>query len=490
MDSSFKALHRNIAEWLAGPTGALIFHVLLILALLCLVDLSPKKKPVKIYEVTVSDDQILPLEKELTPLKMPHDDIASSEPDNLSPPDFQAEPFVFPLDVDVFNPQVPPLRADQDIPDIPSPLIVQNLMPGDVRSRFGEKAHAESGALFGGPGWESAEDSVRRALEWLRLHQNPDGSWGTQDSEALAGLGLLTYLAHGETTASDRYGQTVTRALHYLLARQNDRGEFCKTDTTAGTYGQAICVYALSEAYGMTRIPALKSVMEKGVQVLIDGQQPRGGFDYKFAKGALRDTSLCGWCCQAMKAAYIAGAENPKLHDAMELAVADLKSVQKTDDGSFYYSGIGASHSTHSITAVAVLSMQLLGHGEDPEVQRGLNFLESAECNWKNPPEWPMYAWYYIAQAKFHEGGADWRRWNNQFAPQFIRNQNADGSWTSAGLGLKAGIVGRENMHPAYATTLAALTLQVYYRLLPTFKPVPMDKPDQKSDDDVQIRVL
>ena len=37
MDSTIKALHKNIAEWMAGPTGAVLVHVLLILAVLFLV---------------------------------------------------------------------------------------------------------------------------------------------------------------------------------------------------------------------------------------------------------------------------------------------------------------------------------------------------------------------------------------------------------------------------------------------------------------------
>ena len=101
-----------------------------------------------------------------------------------------------------------------------------------------------------------------------------------------------------------------------------------------------------------------------------------------------------------------------------------------------------------------------------------------------------MYAWYYISQTKFHKGGATWTAWNNQFAPQFIRNQSPDGHWDSPGLGLKEGVSVRENMHPVYATTLAALTLQVYYRFLPTYKPIEVEQIDQKSADDVSVEIL
>ena len=101
-----------------------------------------------------------------------------------------------------------------------------------------------------------------------------------------------------------------------------------------------------------------------------------------------------------------------------------------------------------------------------------------------------MYAWYYISQAKFHQGGGNWTSWNNRFAPQFIYAQKPDGSWESAGLQYSPGTTGRENYHAAYATTLAALTLQVYYRFLPTYQPIEQKVYDQKAEDDIQIEIL
>jgi hypothetical protein len=457
----------------------------MILALLFLVDFSVKDKDSEIEVKVVEMDQ-QELDELMEELKPPEELPEMVDP--VTPPEVDME--MQPPEIEEFS-AAPVVDTATDLniaSDAISPIIMKNLAPGNMANRSGAGRAASIGA-FGGKWGQYAEAAVLRALEWLRINQNQDGSWGSHDKEAMAGLGILTFLAHGETTASEKYGQTVERAIRYLVSRQNETGAFDKIDTTAGTYSQAICVYAVSEAYGMTRIPSLKTVMEKGVQILINGQQAGGGYDYKFLKGDRRDTSLGGWCCQAMKAAYIAGAENAGLHDAMEKAVGDMKTAQK-EDGSFYYSKIGASHANASMTAVAVLSMQLLGHGGDQEAKRGLDFLGNANCKWENPLEWPMYAWYYISQTKFHQGGANWNNWNNQFAPQFIRNQNPDGSWNSAGLNLKAGTTGREDMHQVYATTLAALTLQVYYRFLPTYKPIETETIDQKSADDVQIEIL
>jgi hypothetical protein len=491
MDSSIKALHKNIAEWLAGPSGSVCLHVALILALIFLVDFSKDDPPTPPpIDITYLDIAEIPPDL-IPPEPTPDRERTDVDPDvpAIEIPDVDID-MVMPPEIVDFMPSDPMVRSLEalEIPMVPSLLVVKNLAAGPMQGRLGAEGHAEAGRQYGGDHWVHAEVSVKRALEWLRLNQNADGSWGTSDREAYAGLGILTFLAHGDTTASEAYGDTVRRALQYLLARQNDAGEFARTDTTGGTYAQAICVYAVSEAYGMTRIPSLREPMEKGVQVLIDGQQPNGGFDYRFAKGPRRDTSLGGWCSQAFKAAFIAGSENPRLKNAMDLAVADMKSAQR-EDGRFFYTDRG-SHSTHSITAVGLLSLQLLGQSRSADVRRGLSALDDARCDWRNPPAWPMYAWYYLSQVKFHQGGGSWRSWNNQFAPAFIRNQNPDGSWLSAGLAIPAGTTGRENYHPVYSTTLAALSLQVYYRLLPTYQPIRDPVETQATDEEVRIRIL
>ena len=80
-----------------------------------------------------------------------------------------------------------------------------------------------------------------------------------------------------------------------------------------------------------------------------------------------------------------------------------------------------------------------------------------------------MYSWYYITQAKFQAGGGTWNSWNSKFAPVITKNQSEDGHWDSPGDDeLKQG--------PVYSTCLAALTLQVYYRFLPTYAPVKVEE--------------
>lgn len=143
------------------------------------------------------------------------------------------------------------------------------------------------------------------------------------------------------------------------------------------------------------------------------------------------------------------------------------------------------------MSAIGVLMYQLTGNAREPEARAALDTVrERATVDWRNPDQWSMYRWYYITQVMFQAGGATWNNWNNQFAPAFVNNQNRDGSWTSPS-GQRDGGAGREvNYGPVYSTTFAALCLQVYYRILPTFAVVEQPEEKEETTDDVIIQII
>jgi hypothetical protein len=107
------------------------------------------------------------------------------------------------------------------------------------------------------------------------------------------------------------------------------------------------------------------------------------------------------------------------------------------------------------------------------------------DLRWDKPDHnCPLYNWYYITQAKFHKGGADWQSWNQDLRKELPAAQKDDGHWDFTGEehGKQAG--------PAYSTTLCALALQVYYRFLPTYKPVAVEKPPEEKSSDVSIEII
>ncbi len=478
MNIDYKKLWRMVVQHVWGPTGSVILHILVIFALLRLVTYkAPEKAPE--VEVVIMEPDAVDLEefdKELEKLE----DIPQMV-DTLAPPDVSMEQ---PPEVENFASPEPQVDfAALDIrSDIQSPLVIKGLFAG--RSAGGRAAALNQYSQKWG---QFTEAAVVKALDWLKRNQAPDGSWGP-NKPAMTGLGLLAFLAHGETTSSDDYGQTVEKAIRFLVSIQDPEGRFTKIDQP-GSYAHAIATYGISEAYGLTRIPAIKPVMEKAVQVILNGQQPKGGWDYGYSKTARRDTSVAAWQIQALKAAYIAGAENTGIKEAMDKAVEDLKSAFDAESGRFYYTDKG-SHKTDSITALSVLCLQLTGRANDREARAGLQALSGSSCDWEKPPQWPMYAWYYVTQAKFHQGGQSWAGWNAKFARVFVKNQNEDGSWTSAGQNISEGHGKETNLGPVYSTTLAALTLQVYYRFLPTYKPIAVEPADKPDPNDVVIEIL
>lgn len=491
-------LKKKVLEHLIGPTGSILLHILIIYLAIHYIVFDVREGTEEV-EVTLMEMDVVDLDDLL-------DDI---EPE-LEPLDFDLDFEMPDMDVDM---DVPPDMEDfaQDTPDmdftaldvqaVDSPLTMQGLFAG--RNADGR---AELLRRYGGRWGELTEQAVVRALEWLRENQNEDGSWsaeiggegGQRMRVGVTGLSLLAFLAHGETLASERYGHTVRRAIRFLVDNQSDEGHFIDTDDgnvryKTGTYGNAIATYAIAEAYALTRLPTLRPAMEKGVESILEGQNPRGLWFYSYEDTDVVNTSVSVWQMQALKAAELAGARNEGLQEGVERGLERLLARQ-AEDGEFFYIQEriqSARRPDHGVTAAAVLTLQLFGEGGSAEARRGAQVLRDARIDWERPNSWFMSRWYYVTQVKFQQGGGTWDSWNNQFAPVFINNQNRDGSWTSparSGANIPFGF--EHFFGPAFSTAMSALTLQVYYRILPTFAVVEDPEPEDDDVDDVIIQII
>lgn len=495
---------RAIKDHIWGPVGSIVFHVLLLIILITVTANVSHQKTIDIT-ATVMEAQV---PKNMEEIKREVEKIRKIEDqqeviEEITPPDFN----------DVTSAVDSPTNDGSDggagvgfgggvgfgsaagdftgfdvASDASGPLVMRGLYEG--RSSGGRGSAL---AKYGGRYGRQTESAVIKALEWLKNHQNPDGSWGPRKM-AMTGLGLLTFLAHGETTGSKQYGHVVRKAIDYLMAHQKEDGALYESMNTSGnggdpgSYEHGICTYAIAEAYGLCRIPELKERMEKAAGIIIKGQQPGGIWNYGFLKNERRDLSVAGWQMQALKACYINGAETSGLKEALEKAVAGTKAMQNAESGRFGYSSPGQGND--GITGVGVLCLQLLGHGKDKEVSLGLKAMADFDCKWQEPTKWPMYAWYYITQAKFQAGQGTWNTWNAKFAPEFTKNQAEDGHWESPKG--KDGESEETKQGPVYSTCLAALTLQVYYRFLPTYREVKSTETEEGVDtkSDVKVEVI
>lgn len=353
---------------------------------------------------------------------------------------------------------------------------------GTIPTLGGRDAGTRGDILAKIPGSRGTESAVIKSLQWLKAHQEADGSWPGQDRAAMTGLALLSYLAHGEFTASAQFGPTVTRGLKYLVEHQDSKGCF-----SANVYAHAIATYAVSEAFTLTRILDLKYAMEKGVRVILEGQQPGGGFDYDYRKNPRFDTSVTGWQIQALKAARLAGTEIAGLDDGLSRAIRFLENDAFAYDGSgFVYEGKSGvptqSGGRASMTGVGTLCLQMLGRPNTAQARSGLRTLQKTELEWPENGKAGVYAGYYVTQAKFWANDKiEWPTWNRQMQQKLILHQKSDGHWEQGDY---------DNGSHVYTTTLCTLMLEVYYRYLPTSVRRPETEPQaRKTPGDVSVDI-
>ncbi|HSP43327.1 MAG TPA: prenyltransferase/squalene oxidase repeat-containing protein [Luteolibacter sp.] len=331
-------------------------------------------------------------------------------------------------------------------------------------------------------GTPECEEAVEKALEWFQATQSADGSWTNRDKSAMTGLALLAYLGRCETPLSVKYGDTVLRAITYLVnvGMQND-GRLSPNiaQGNRGVYEHAIATYALAEATTFCQqarppidIPNLLEVTRKAGQFIIDNQNAKGGWAYMYAKqGGHVDTSVTAWQIQALKACEHTGLQFKGLPRAAGRAM-DYMETMVNKEGGVGYNSAGNTHAKgyFSMTGGGLLSLQMFGKGSGSAARRAAKYIEENTRLNYNGPESDLYGHYYEAQAMMNRGGAQWRKYNEIFRDQLLQNQNPDGSWKAPNGGNKNGIraVGAEfvdNVH--YRTALATLTLEVYYRFLP-----------------------
>ena len=478
---------------LLSPLAALLIPIMMLFLIALLAQLTPQST--QSFEVTVVEP---------TPMEE-LEEIVQPEIEPLEPPDpvdieVDVQTDIAPTPTDVAAPtaedaSVQPAEFDS-VAQVRSPVVMSGIM--------GSRNPGTRGAALGRyGGGRHTEQAVIRALRWLAKNQNEDGSWGRNKPSATA-LALLSYLGYGATTASEEFGQTVERAIRFLVDAQDTNGRFRGRDNH--DYTQPMAAYALAEAYGMTKIPMVRDAALKAMDVIVKGQNPSGSFGYNLRPTDRDDMSYASWCIQALKAANIAGLHRdlPGITNAMARAVGGIKGhfVQRGDAGVFGY--LRASNRYPGLTGSGVLSLQFLDEGRSREARMGLAHLAEYPFNWENPREnspnnrSPVYYWYYNTQAYFQEGGAVWDRWNEQFSRPLVSVQNVISKEDSGYVDHKGQPqeIGFWEMEHArryngdeelFVTILSTLMLEVYYRYLPTFQQVSEEEIEQELGDEEDL---
>ena len=347
------------------------------------------------------------------------------------------------------------------------PGVAQTQAPGMFEGR-GADERAKLAESEGGNA--ASEKAVEEGLKWMAAHQNKDGAWsldafsqtgdcdgqcqhnGALSNAAGTGFGLLPFLGAGYTHKSGRYKNAVQKGLNWLIEDQTKEGTF-NGCMGGNMYAHGIATIALCEAYAMTKDPRLKTPAQNAINYIVDAQHNGGG--WRYGPGQPGDTSVSGWQVIALRSAQQGGLKIPE--SVFTKLSQYLDSVQTDKQGSGYRYMPGG-RITDAMVAEGLLcriySSKKLRRGE---LRAGVEYLR------EHLPRvgGELYYWYYATQVMHHYGGEPWDEWNHVMRDLLIESQETDGhpkgSWAPQGGHDSSG--GR-----VYATSLALLTLEVYYR--------------------------
>jgi hypothetical protein len=352
---------------------------------------------------------------------------------------------------------------------------------------FGGRSAGSRKAMVGSfGGTKHSERAVAAALNWIGRHQNRDGSWsinyasrckdstcsgaGSHKSDAGAtALALLPFLAAGQTHETrGPYRNNIHSGLYWLLKNQKKNGDLTKGNEM---YAHALCTITLCEAYGLTGDKMLGAAAQGAVGYIQSTQHPRTG-GWRYAPGQEGDTSVVGWQAMALKSAQMATLTvNPPtllgVKHWLDLAARGQHKglyvyVPTNPDGS-------VAAPNRNMTAVGMLLRQYGGlKRDDPMHIEGVSFLMR---NLPNPRARDFYYWYYATQVLHNVPGPEWDSWNRQMRRILIETQVKEGCATGSWDPYRpAKDPWAESAGRLFVTSLATLTLEVYYRYLPLYK--------------------
>ena len=371
--------------------------------------------------------------------------------------------------------------------DIGAPLA----MPGGGLE--GRSLENRRGTALAGGGSEASEAAVEAGLRWLAAHQAEDGGWSflfdpdhcpqcanqcrnpgmMESNTASTGLSLLCFLGAGYTHREGPYQDTVSRAIYYLINKMvisSEGGDLRDVSMVTNAvdnlmlirksgdmYSHAIATLSLCEAYAMTRDSSLKGPAQKAVDFIVNAQNEAGGWRYEPKQPG--DLSVTGWQLMALKSGVLGRLDVPR--DAWYRASQFLDSVQDEKGATYGYQQ--PSTNRPAMSSVGLYGRLMLGWPRNhPPLLKG-----AALAAREQPRESNMYFNYYTSQVLHHVGGNSWKKWNPRMRNYLVSTQAEDGhesgswyfdeAWSDRG--------GR-----LYTTTLAILTLEVYYRYMPMYQ--------------------
>jgi len=197
------------------------------------------------------------------------------------------------------------------------------------------------------------------------------------------------------------------------------------------------------------------------VRFIVTAQDAYGG-GWRYLPGQSGDTTVTAWQLAALKSGHLCGLEVPT--PTIDGVRRFLDRVQSRGGEAYGYQGPRARPCT---SAIGLFCRLHTGWQDAAVIDRGLAALAQT-----GPDPDAVYLNFYLSQALLQADHAGWPRWNARHRDLLVARQSTvgheRGSWSLADAETAPG--GR-----LAHTALAVLALEVYYRLLPLYRPEAVD---------------
>jgi hypothetical protein len=314
--------------------------------------------------------------------------------------------------------------------------------------------------------------AISKGLAYLAKPEsrNKNGSWGG-DSNPVAetSLSLMAFMLQGHVPGRGRYGQVMENGISYLVNKgRSQRGFLGTPNNHAGMYEHGLAVLALSEAWGQSKNPRIRSTLKMAVKIILSSQNnmmvtigdepdspkvPAGGWRYN-PEPRDADLSMTVMQLVALNSAQESGIAVPQ--KTIDLATNYVLACQHSSGGFTYMPNSGEAGFAR--TAAGVMSLIMCDQRTHPATHRGLESLKAYPSHKfdKNFPRF-HYSHYYAVQAMYQFGDAEFQSWYPKISATVLSKQEGDGSWSGA-------------HGKAYGTAMSILIIGVPYRYLPIYQ--------------------
>ncbi|MDO4571060.1 MAG: terpene cyclase/mutase family protein [Planctomycetia bacterium] len=204
-------------------------------------------------------------------------------------------------------------------------------------------------------------------------------------------------------------------------------------------YAHGFALTFFAECYGMCHTQSelsntigdaeLRGIIEKGIELIVAAQNQDGGWRYSVVPKD-EDVSVSACLLVALRACRNAGIDAPA--ETVERGIDYLLQCQNPDGGFRYRLAEGPSAYPRSAAVVAALCAA--GEYETEPVQKALRYLDKFPAGaYPTSDGYYFYAQYYAVQAyRLCATNEAWSAWYATAAEELCRTQRSNGAWSSA----------------------------------------------------------